>query len=162
MSHRENRQAISGTASFRLTNRQLLVIGVVLILVGSVLLLKKSYRETGPASAGFPNAALPPEVQLEQLMASDQPLVVFFHSTTCEQCIQMMEIVAEVYPQYADQVALVDVNVYDARNQALVYRSGIRMIPTLIFINRAREVDGYVGVLNAQALHDVLQSLAME
>lgn len=162
MPYRENKQAISGAIPVRLTNRQLLVIGVVLVLAGSVLLLKKSYRETGLASAGFPNAALPPEMQLEQLMASDQPLIVFFHSTTCEQCIQMMEIVAEVYPQYADQVALVDVNVYDARNEALVYRSGIRMIPTLIFINRAREVDGHVGVLSAQELRDVLQSLAME
>ncbi len=74
----------------------------------------------------------------------------------------MTEIVEQVYPNFADRVALVDVNVYDQRNQSLLGRAGIQVIPTLIFIDRDQQGQGYTGVTPAEALQEQLEVLAQE
>lgn len=103
-----------------------------------------------------------PEAQLDHHLESGWPVLAFFHSNTCTQCIRMTEIVAQVYPDYADSVALVDVNVYDQRNQNLLGRVGIQVIPTLIFINRDQQGQGYTGVMPAEALREQLELLRQE
>ena len=72
----------------------------------------------------------------------------------------MTEIVEQVYPDFAEQVALVDVNVYDDANQSLLQRAGIRVIPTLIFIDRTGAGQGYTGVMPAEELQEALTTLA--
>lgn len=106
--------------------------------------------------------ALLPEAQLDQHLASGRPILAFFHSNTCVQCVQMTEIVEEVYPEFADQIALVDVNVYDEKNQNLLRRARIQVIPTVILIDRAQQRKGYYGVMAADALRAELETLAQE
>lgn len=106
--------------------------------------------------------ALLPEAQLDQHLASGRPILAFFHSSTCVQCVQMTEIVEEVYPDFSDRVALVDVNVYDERNQNLLRRARIQVIPTLIFIDRDQQGKNYSGVMPADSLRAELQALAQE
>lgn len=142
--------------------KQLLIIGITLILVGGVLLAKQMQDNTPLAALPLVDQAADPEAQLDQLLGTGHPILVFFHSMTCDQCIQMVEIVGAVHPEFADTVALVDVDVYESRNQNLITRSGIRMIPTLIFIDHSGEVDGYVGVMEHQVLRDRLQGLIAE
>ena len=103
-----------------------------------------------------------PEAQLERLLTAGKPTVAFFHSNTCAQCVRMNEIVQQVYPDFADTVALVDVNVYDQRNQNLLQRAGIRVIPTLILIDRAQQGQSYAGVMEPDVLREQLQTLAQE
>ncbi len=103
-----------------------------------------------------------PEVQLDRYLADGQPILAFFHSNTCDKCIQMTKIVEQVYPDFTDRVALVDVNVYDQRNQNLLQRAGIQVIPTLIFIGRDQQGQGYTGVMPAEALREQLEVLAQE
>ena len=76
--------------------------------------------------------------------------------------MRMTEIVQQVYPDFADAVALVDVNVYDERNRDLLQRAGIRVIPTLIFIDRTGQGQGYTGVMEPDALRAELETLAEE
>jgi thiol:disulfide interchange protein len=160
-------------------------IGVVLLLVIVVLLLKARQQgsrvaevqglatpvETvaGTPASGAPLAAvtpLPPastsspEEQLDRLLADGQPVLAFFHSMTCVPCIQMDGIVKEVYPDFQERVSLVDVNVYDKANQNLLRRANLRVIPTLIFIDRNGEARGYTGVMPADALRAQLITLA--
>ena len=45
--------------------------------------------------------------------------------------VQMIEIVETVYRGFSGTVAPVDVNVCDSRNQSLLQRAGIRLIPPL-------------------------------
>ena len=111
-----------------------------------------------PAAAGV----LLPEDQLDEHLAAGRPVLAFFHSNTCAQCIRMTEIVAQVYPDYADSVALVDVNVYDQRNRNLLGRVGIQVIPTLIFIDRDQQGQGYTGVMPAETLREQLELLRQE
>ncbi len=103
-----------------------------------------------------------PEAQLDQFLAQGRPILAFFHSNTCAQCIHMTKVVQQVYPEFADTVALVDVNVYDQRNQNLLQRASIRVIPTLILIDRAQQGQGHTGMMEPAALREQLQSLSEE
>lgn len=160
-------------------------IGAVIALVTVVILLKarqQGSRASGEQAPALSTAAVvgttasgpplavatplaagtisSPEAQLDRLLAEGQPVLAFFHSMTCTPCIQMDEIVKEVYPEYRDRVGLVDVNVYDKGNQNLLRRANLRVIPTLIFIGRNGEGRGYTGVMPADALREQLEALA--
>lgn len=107
-----------------------------------------------------PRADESPEVHLDRMLEEGQPVFAFFHSNTCYQCTEMAKIVDQVYPDFAEQVALVDVNVYDEMNTALLQRAGIRVIPTLIFIDRAGQGQGATGIVPAEQLREALTALA--
>ena len=72
----------------------------------------------------------------------------------------MMDTVAQVYPEFTDSVTLVDVNVYDEQNQALLKRVELQYIPTLIFFDRSGQGEVSVGVMEAEQLKQTLASLA--
>jgi thioredoxin-like negative regulator of GroEL len=100
-----------------------------------------------------------PETQLARLLAQGKPTLTFYHSNTCDQCIQMAKILQQVYPEFAGSVALVDVNVYDNRNTILLQKVRIRYIPTLIFYDRAGQAQTSVGVMEPTTLRQQLQAL---
>lgn len=115
---------------------------------------------TAAATDLMPRADESPEAHLDRLLAEGQPIFAFFHSDTCYQCTEMDKIVQQVHPEFAGQVALVDVNVYDEANQALLQRAGIRVIPTLIFIDQAGQGEVTTGVMPAEQLQAKLTALA--
>ena len=186
-SRRETRESPQESRWARLPLRQIGIVAGVLILVGAVLFLKtrqspsasagpaepppamsSDIEESAPPIADTPEATstpalnLLPEAQLDRLLQAGEPVFLFFHSNTCTQCIRMTGIVEEVYPDFSDSVALVDVNVYDERNKGLLQRANIRAIPTLIFVDREGEVGGHVGVMEPDALREQLQELREE
>jgi len=157
------------------------VVVAVLLLVAAVLALKQAgpsatapvdrqgvntqdlVSEVDPGSFTNPLAPEPgedPETHVERLLDAGYPIFVFFHSTTCYQCIEMTKIVDEVYPDFELQVALVDVNVYDEGNQPLLQRAGIRVIPTLVFFDRTGNGQGFTGVMPAESLRSTLTTLS--
>jgi len=158
------------------TGVQVIAVVGVLALIAGVLILKARKPDADPAdpAAGVilptseaavlaqPTPALLPEAQLDQLLAAGEPAFVFFHSNNCVQCIRMIEIVEQVYPEFSESAPLVDVNVYDERNGNLLQRAGLRYIPTLIFIDRAGQAQGHVGVMEPEALREQLLKLAGE
>jgi len=174
--HKQHKPGRSKTAVMQLG----ILVGV-LLLIGVVLVVKMQKPPADASAIAWditateppvtataasvqlsPTPALLPEAQLDQLLAAGKPTLAFFHSTTCVPCIKMTQIVQEVYPEFADSVALVDVNVYDKRNASLLQRARIRAIPTLIFIDRTGQGQGYMGVMEPDALREQLQALAGE
>jgi thiol:disulfide interchange protein len=159
---------------------QIAAVVSVLIIVAAVLALKNrtpsatapavssvaasaaSGRESDPAAraALAPADGETPQAHLDRMLAEGYPILAFFHSTTCYQCTEMTRIVGEVYPDFADQVALVGVNVYDEGNRALLQLAGIRVIPTLIFIDHAGMAQGFTGIMAADQLRVTLAALA--
>ena len=135
---------------------RLLAIGGIALLVIAILALKESPQEA--ASTADPNE--PAEAQLDRALQDGQPTLAFFHSDNCQQCIVMMETVAQVYPEFAGSIALVDVNVYDEGNQALLQRVRLQYIPTLIFYNHNGQGQVSVGVMEAEQLRQTLATLA--
>lgn len=113
----------------------------------------------GQASATSLPAELP-DAQLERLLAAGQPTLAFFHSTDCVQCIKMMQVVEQVYPEFSDQVALVDVHVYDQRNASLLQWARIRAIPTQVFFDQTGQGLVVMGAMEPQQFRERLQALA--
>lgn len=110
-----------------------------------------------------PAAAQPdelPEAQLEHLLTAGRPTLAFFHSNNCVQCIKMMGVVEQVYPEFDDSVALVDVNVYDNRNASLLQRARIQAIPTQIFFDRTGQGMVVMGAMTPDQFRERMQALA--
>ena len=135
---------------------QILALGGLGLLVLAVILLKSQPAEETRVQA----PDLLPQAQLEAVLQAGQPALAFFHSNTCQQCIEMIGIVGEVYPEFASSVALVDVNVYDERNTALLQQVRLQFIPTLIFYDRDGTTEVVVGVIQAGELRQKLTLLA--
>jgi thioredoxin-like negative regulator of GroEL len=119
--------------------------------------------ESQPAAGARParTADEEPQAYLERMLSEGYPILAFFHSTTCYQCTEMTRIVGEVYPEFENQVALVAVNVYEEHNYALIQKANIRVIPTLIFIERDGTMKGFTGIMAPEQLKDTLATLAL-
>lgn len=135
---------------------QALAIGGLLLLIAAVLLLKPGSQAAEPSA----NSGESAQMQLDRALQEQQPTLAFFHSDNCQQCIDMMQIVAQVYPEFTDSVTLVDINVYDPANETLLKRVGLQYIPTLIFYDRSGKDQVSVGVMEAEQLRQTLAALA--
>jgi thiol:disulfide interchange protein len=153
---------------------QIAILTGVMLLAAAVLLLKnqaadppsvalaESEAAGGEEGQGVKAPAELPQAQLERLLAAGQPTLAFFHSNNCVQCTNMMEVVADVYPEFEGSVALVDVDVYDPQNRVLLLQAGIHSIPTQIFYNAAGEGKLTVGAMPAQVFRTYMRAAAGE
>lgn len=152
---------------------QLAILGAVALLVAAVVILKN--RPTGPAFGAESESAATtapgarwsagpdelPKAQLQRLLAAGQPTLAFFHSNNCVECTKMIKIVADVYPEFEDSVALVDVNVYDPQNRTLLQQARVQYIPTLIFYNVSGEESEFiVGAIPRQRFRFLMRETA--
>jgi thiol:disulfide interchange protein len=135
---------------------QILILGGVILLAVMVLALKQNGV---PADDSSTSSSALPEAQLDRALEANQPTLAFFHSNNCQQCIEMIGIVDQVYPEFQDTVTLVDIDVYDERNTALLNRVGLQYIPTLIFYDHNGKEQVSVGVMEAEVLRRTLSAL---
>ncbi len=133
---------------------KILILAGLIILVVVVFLLKNQ-----PTKVEAPVDKLP-ETQLDWYLENHQPVFVFYHSTTCKTCTDMMVVVDQVYPEFKDRIGLVDVNVYQSWNENLIRRSQITSIPTQVFINEKGQMRIMVGGMQPDELRAQLQTLA--
>ena len=138
---------------------QIAILSVVVIAIGAILIAKAQPAAPTSASSATP-VVESPEVILDRALAAKQPTLAFFHSLTCDSCIEMTAIVQQVYPEFEGAITLVDVNVYEERNQSLLQRAKIRAIPTVVFIDSAGQGQMFMGVMEATQLRQNLQALA--
>jgi thiol-disulfide isomerase/thioredoxin len=138
---------------------QLLALSGFAILVISIL-VAKSYKDDTQAASFTTDPDQLAEVQLDQALEAHLPVLAFFHSDNCEKCLIMMDAVGQVYPEFQDQVILVDVDVYNDLNQPLLRRVRLQYIPTLIFYDRSGAFNTNVGVLEANQLRSRLLAIS--
>ena len=133
------------------------------IVIAGILLLKGQQPAataiSAPVAASLVFAG-PPAEQFQQSLAASHPTLVFMHSNNCIPCQAMMEVVDEVYPEFATQVVLVDVDVYDRANTELMQQLGLRVIPTTVFFDRQGQGQQFMGVMEPDDLRDTLRQLA--
>ena len=146
---RKNR--VSRSKRYSAPGSVLIIVGIILI-VAVILILKP---RTVPSATG----ALPEEQRADAL-AAGKPTFVFLHSLDCIPCKEMMEIVAQVYPEFDNKVVIVDVDVYADENAGLLRAEMVRAIPTLVFYDRSGQRRVYVGVMEAAQLRLTLVTLA--
>ncbi len=140
----------SGQTNFLPT--MLILAGIIIVV--TVVFLLKNEPETKPDLT-----TKAPEGQLDWYLENEQPVFVFFHSTTCKTCTDMMAIVDQVYPEFKDQVGLVDVDVYASWNEDLLRQARITNIPTQVFINGKGEGKTMIGGMPPEELRAQLQAL---
>jgi thiol-disulfide isomerase/thioredoxin len=136
----------------------LIVVGLV-IAVTIILVVK---REPQVEAMVVEQPATPPATLYKYAIVNGEPTLAFFHSNTCDSCLQMIDIVNEIYPEFDGQVVLVDVNVYDPQNEFLISMVGVDFIPTLVFYDRAREEQVHVGVMDGGDLRKKLVEISQE
>jgi thiol-disulfide isomerase/thioredoxin len=152
MSEKSSRYLKTKSTSKNFLPSLIIFIGIAALATAIILLKHQPAEIKAPVDKSL-------EAQFDTYLEEGKPVFAFFHSTTCQSCIDMMKIVAEVYPEFAGSVEIVDVDVYDARNENLLRRAGIRSIPTLIFFNCQGEGYVSIGVMEADQLRLELTTL---
>ena len=132
--------------------RFLVLLGLGATIIVAISLKEKPEVNTPPGD--------PPVIQLESALSEGKPVLAFYHSNTCESCLQMIDIVNQVYPEFASLVVLVDVNVYDQQNESLMKKAGVQYIPTLVLYHPSGRIAKYVGVMEKEDLRQALTDLA--
>ena len=135
---------------------QFILVGIVVLTAVFILLVKDQPQAAAPAPGS--SSALP-AAQLDRAVQAGKPALVFYHSDSCEQCLIMIDTVKQVYPEFSTSVALIDVNVYDPDNEALLRTARIQLIPTLVFFDAKGQTETHVGVMEAGALRTRLATL---
>lgn len=133
--------------------RILIFAGVLIVALAIILIKNQPEKEIILISES-------PEQQLDRLLEEGKPVFVFFHSTDCVSCTMMMDTVDQIFPTYQNEVALVDVHVYDPENQNLLQRAAIRSIPTQVFIDSTGYGIVSIGVMTNDQLDEQLALLA--
>lgn len=111
-------------------------------------------------TAGDGAGPSPGELAVRQATAEGRPVLLNFHSTTCQPCIQTEENINRVRPEYEGRVAIVIVDVYDRAEFGFCMQYNIETIPTTVFIKNDGTVsNGYVGVLEVDELKRELDAL---
>jgi thiol:disulfide interchange protein len=147
---KRKRQQRKQKQSFRWI-RPLALLGVVLI--AAVILLIKNQPENAP-----PADTESAEVQLDYYLGERKPTLAFFHSNNCYSCLLMVQRVELIHPEFAEHVALVDIDVYDPRNQNLLRKAGITTIPTMVFLSAEGDAEVIMGIMEEDQLRQQLRN----
>lgn len=94
---------------------------------------------------------------IDELLASEQPVLVDFWAPWCGPCKMLSPTVDEVADEYADRVVVAKCNVDDADEVSMRFR--IRNIPTLLFFKGGEMVQRLVGVVSKEEIESVLKSM---
>lgn len=95
--------------------------------------------------------------QFNQIIHDQTPVIVDFHATWCAPCKMMTPILQQVKGQLGNQVRILKVDV--DKNQEIAQKYQIRSVPTLmIFQNGQKKWTGN-GVVQADQLASVIQSV---
>jgi thiol-disulfide isomerase/thioredoxin len=130
-----------------------ITLGVILFVV-LVALFKNNAAERAWLSLE------PVSDQVAELKTAGQPLVVYFHSPDCSSCAQVQDALDQVYPEFKDAVALLDVDVTSRRERAFVDAAGVKVTPTLLFIDSSGAEKLFAGEIENDVLRAELSTLA--
>ena len=131
-----------------------ILIALCVVIAVSAVLILKNQRDTQATSKKSPADLL------HTATLNKQPILAFFHSNTCDSCLEMVSIVDQVYPEFADTITLVDVNVYDEQNRTLIDKVGLQFIPTLFFYDTSGIQHTHIGIMEADQLRKNLNLLS--
>jgi len=98
--------------------------------------------------------------QVAAYRAGGQPLVVYFHSPDCSSCDQVQQALDQVYPEFKDTIALLDVDVTNRRERPFVDAAGVQVTPTLLFIDSSGAEKLFAGEIDHDILRAELSTLA--
>ena len=93
----------------------------------------------------------------QEVLQSEQPVLVDFWAVWCCPCKAIGPIVDTIATNYTGKLKVAKVNV--DQNSATPSRFGIRGIPALLFFKDGKVVDQIVGFVPQEAIEEKVQSL---
>ncbi len=90
----------------------------------------------------------------QEVLQSQEPVLVDFYADWCGPCKMLSPIVDEVAQENED-VKVVKINVDEAQDLAMEYK--VMSIPTLVVIKNSREVARSVGVVDKSEIVEMLK-----
>jgi thioredoxin 1 len=94
---------------------------------------------------------------IDELLASDKPVMIDFWAVWCGPCRMISPIVDELAAEYDGKVIIGKCNVDDQAE--ITERMKIRNIPTLLFFKGGEQVDKHVGAATKPQLAEKLNAL---
>lgn len=94
----------------------------------------------------------------QQLIQSDQPVLVDFTATWCGPCKMMAPILQELKSAMGDQLTIIKIDV--DQNQAAAQYFQVQGVPTLILFRNGEVRWRQSGVMGAKELQQVIQQYA--
>jgi thioredoxin 1 len=91
----------------------------------------------------------------QDVLQSDQPVLVDFWAEWCAPCRMIAPAVERVAEQYVGRAKVVKVNVDESPGAA--QRFGIKGIPTLILFSDGKEAERVVGAVSVDALSRLIE-----
>ena len=95
-----------------------------------------------------------------EVIGSDQPVLVDFWATWCGPCRMIAPMIEELAGQFEGRAKVVKLDV--DQNPQTAMQFGIRSIPTLLFFKDGQVVDQLIGASSKKALADKLESLTSQ
>ena len=83
------------------------------------------------------------KTNIEELLASEQPLVIDFWAEWCGPCRTIAPIVEELAEEYAGKVNIGKCDIEE--NDDIVMKYAVRNVPTIVFVKDGQLVDRQVG-----------------
>lgn len=94
---------------------------------------------------------------MQEVLASEQPVMIDFWAEWCGPCRVMSPIVEELATEYEGRAIIAKCDV--EANDDLTMKYGVRNIPTIIFLKKGELVDKQVGACSKEALKEKLGKL---
>jgi thiol:disulfide interchange protein len=128
-------------------------------VIGGIALVLAAIYFVNQGKAG-PSDSVSLEAEWQQALAEKRPTFVFLHSNDCIPCKAMIDVVDEVYPEFDGKVTLIDVDVYDQRNNNLMRQERLQSIPTLVFYDAQGNRQVTIGAMQADQFRQTMSELA--
>jgi thioredoxin 1 len=96
----------------------------------------------------------------QEVLGSDQPVLVDFWAAWCAPCWMMSPTVDAVAEQYAGSVRVVKLDVDE--NPGVAQRYGIKGIPTLLLFRQGKEAERVVGAVSEDVLSHMVEKYCGE